>query len=99
MRGARGSAVVLAMCATACGPAGYYSGVAREATRAVVAARKAGAAKTAPYEWTGALLYLERARDLAGYARWQDALALGRRAASLARAAEERARRAPGAPR
>jgi hypothetical protein len=85
--------VVLALVfSCGCGPVGYFGTVTRDATRAVTEARAAGAAQAAPYEWTAALLYLERSRELAGYARWQDALTLGRRAAALARAAAERAR-------
>ena len=78
-----------------CGPVGYLATVTRDANRAVLEARAAGAAKAAPYEWTAALLYLERSHELAGYARWQEALALGRRAAALARAATQRAHHEP----
>jgi hypothetical protein len=88
------AAVWLCLSAVACGPASYYPTVSREATRAVLEAREGGAARLAPYEYTAALLYLERAKELAGYARWQDALTLGRRATVLARAAGERARKA-----
>ena len=75
-----------------CGPISYVVVETREATRAVTEARDAGAAKAAPYEWTSAMLYLERSRELAGYARWQDALSLARRATALARAATQRAK-------
>lgn len=84
---------LIAVALAACGPAGYYAGVTRDATRAVIEARTSGAPRLAPYEWTSAMLYLERARELAGYARWQEAMALGRRAAALARAATERTRK------
>ena len=95
---ALGAALALLTLVGGCGPAGYYAGVTREATRAVIEARAHGAPKLAPFEWTSAMLYLERARELAGYARWQEALALGRRAAALARAATERTRKPLGEP-
>ncbi len=75
-----------------CGPIGYLAIVTRDANRAVLAARAAGAPRAAPYEWTAATLYLERSHELAGYARWQESLALARRASSLAQAAAARAR-------
>jgi hypothetical protein len=78
-----------------CGPVSYVVLETREATRAVTEARDAGAAKLAPYEWTSAMLYLERSREVAGYARWQDALSLARRATALARAATARTKKPP----
>jgi len=88
-------ALLVLVGSSACGPVGYVGGVVREAGRAVVEAEQAGARRAAPYEWTAALLYLEEARTLAGYARWQEALAMGRRSAALARSATARARRSP----
>ena len=97
-RGARGVslAVVVALCG--CGPAGYLSVVTRDANHAVQEAKAAGAPRLSPYEWTSAILYLERSHELAGYARWQDSLAFGRRAAAMARAATDHARRASNKP-
>ncbi len=69
---------------TGCGPATYVSVVTREASHTLAEAGVHGAAQRAPYEWTAALVYLDRARELAGYARWQDALVCGRRASTLA---------------
>ena len=62
-----------------------------EATRLATAGAQARRARS-PYEWTSAMLYLERSREVAGYARWQDALSLARRATALARAATARAK-------
>ena len=56
-----------------CGPASYLS-VTREASRTLAEATAKGAAQTAPYELTSGLLYLDNSRELAGYARWQEAL-------------------------
>jgi len=74
-----------------CGPVSYLGAVRREASRAVAEAGAAGAAERAPYEWTAALIFLDRARDLAGHSRWQESLACGRRATDFARAASKRA--------
>jgi hypothetical protein len=84
--------MVVGVMLAGCGPVGYLTIVTRDANRALVEARAAGAPRTAPYEWTAAMLYLERSHELAGYARWQDSLALARRASSLAHAATKRAR-------
>jgi hypothetical protein len=84
---------LVAPLAAGCGPVGYLTIVTRDANRALVEARTAGAPRAAPYEWTAAMLYLERSHELAGYARWQESLALARRASALARAATQLARR------
>jgi hypothetical protein len=83
---------LVALLCTGCGPVGYLTMVTRDANRALLEARVAGAPRAAPYEWTAAMLYLERSHELAGYARWQDSLALARRASALARAATRLAR-------
>ena len=75
-----------------CGPAAYLS-VTAEASRTLAEATAKGAATAAPYELTSGLLYLDQARELAGYARWQDALVCGRRASTLGHAALVRATR------
>ena len=69
-----------------CGPAAYLS-VTRDASRALAEATAKGAVQVAPYELTAGLIYLDKARELAGYARWQDALVCGRRATVLGRGA------------
>jgi len=71
--------LALLFLASGCGPAGYLAIVTRDANHAVQEAKAAGAPRLSPYEWTSAILYLERSHELAGYARWQDSLALGRR--------------------
>lgn len=82
-------AVVLAC---GCGPASYFS-ITREASRTLAEATAKGGQEAAPYELTAGLLYLAKARELAGYARWQDALVCGRRAGSLGHAALRRVNR------
>jgi hypothetical protein len=47
-----------------------------DAMNAVTAADNAGAAKKAPYEYTNALLYLEKAREEEAYARFGPAMEL-----------------------
>ncbi len=79
-----GFALSMGALGTGCGPASYVSVVTRDASRTLAEAGAHGAAQRAPYEWTSAILYLDRARELAGYARWQDALVCGRRASTLA---------------
>jgi len=47
-----------------CGPFGYLGKVSRDATRAVADAKQAGAEQYAPYEYWGAVTYLEQAKIL-----------------------------------
>lgn len=78
--------VLLVSLLAGCGPASYLS-VIRDASRTLAEATAKGAAEAAPYELTAGLIYLDESRELAGYARWQDALVCGRRAGALGRAA------------
>ncbi len=71
----------------ACGPVQYLSQVTQRAATEVAAARSAGAAKLAPYEFTTAQLYLHKAREEAGYADYQAAIRFGKRAELMARKA------------
>ena len=81
-----------ALALSACGPIQYVSTVTFDAARTVAEAKSARALELAPYEYTGAQEYLHKARELAGYARFQEAVRFGRRAKELALKAKERAR-------
>ena len=68
----------------ACGPVEYLNQVTRRAASAQAAAEKVDAEKLAPYEyWTGKE-FLHKARELAGYARYQLAIEYGRKAEEAA---------------
>lgn len=86
-----------------CGPVEYLNQVTRHASAEVAAAKAAGAPKYAPYEYTGAVEYLHKAREEAGYADYQAAIRFGKKAASLARKARkialERAGKEPIGPK
>jgi hypothetical protein len=82
--------VGLGLCA--CGPIEYISIVTFEASKSVAAARGARAAELAPYEYTAAVEYLHKARELGGHARYQQAVDYGRRARDLGRQAFELSR-------
>jgi hypothetical protein len=62
-----------------------------DADVAVEAARSAGAATTAPYEFTSAEQYLRKAREEAGYAQYQATTDFAIKARDLARDAREKA--------
>jgi hypothetical protein len=88
-----------------CGPVEYLGQVRHKAARAVAEAKQAGAERSAPYEYTSAVQYLNKAREEAGQAEYQIAVEYGRRSedfAHRARAIAEQAahrtpRRAPAA--
>jgi hypothetical protein len=70
--------------ALGCGPVEYLNQVTRRAATAQAAAEKVDAEKLAPYEyWTGKE-FLHKARELAGYARFQLAIEYGRKAEEAA---------------
>jgi hypothetical protein len=79
-------------CLSGCGPVQYVSQVTLQATRAVRNADEAHAAELAPYEYTIAVESLHKARELAGYARWQESLRFGNDAIKYGRDAELMAR-------
>ena len=88
----------------ACGPIEYVNQVTRKANAEVAAARSVNAAKWAPYYFTLAVEYLEKAREEASRADYQAANRFGRKSHQAAvRARElavERARKGeePGPP-
>ena len=83
-RGAFVSVLVLA----GCGPIQYVSTVTLQASRAVKNAEEARAAELAPYEYTIAAESLHKARELAGFSRWQEALKFGNDAIKFGKDAE-----------
>ncbi|NVB42964.1 DUF4398 domain-containing protein [Pseudenhygromyxa sp. WMMC2535] len=76
-----------------CGPFGYLKKVASEATRAVAEAEAAGAEEYAPYEYWGAVTYLEQAKVLMGYSEYERSFDFGERAKDLAKEAKLKAQR------
>jgi outer membrane biosynthesis protein TonB len=75
-----------------CGPIVYVSEVSRHASTAVDEARAAHADKYAPYWWTRATQYLEKAREVGAYADFQGANRFGELATEAATRATEEAR-------
>jgi hypothetical protein len=71
-----------------CGPIEYVTTVTFQASKAVNAAKRAGAPERAVYEWTLSTEYLHKARELAGFARYQEAIGFGKDALKWAHKAE-----------
>jgi len=67
-----------------CGPVEYINQVTVRAASALAAAKKVGADRYAPYEYTAAEEYLHKAREEGGYAEYQDAIEYGHRAEEMA---------------
>jgi hypothetical protein len=63
-----------------CGPIEYISTVTFQASKAVQEARASRAPELAPYEYTSAVEYLHKAREVGGYARYHDAIEFGKKA-------------------
>jgi hypothetical protein len=82
--------------ATGCGPARYLANTPRVAAKEVARAEKLDALRHAPYEFTAAQEYLHKARELAGYARYQEAVRYAREATRLAQAAQALAKEKAG---
>ena len=76
-----------------CGPFGYLTKVAKDATRAVADAEAAGAEEYAPYEYWGAVAYLEQAKTLMAYSEYERSFDYGTRAKQLAEEAKKKADR------
>lgn len=85
-------ALPLALGFGACGPAAYSIRSAR-ATSAVAQAEQANVKVEAPYEWFKAEAYLDKAREEAAAAEYQDAIRLAESAEEYANKAIEIARR------
>ncbi|HWB75773.1 MAG TPA: DUF4398 domain-containing protein [Nannocystaceae bacterium] len=82
------AAVVLS---AGCGPFGYLKKVAVDASRAVADAEKAGAQQYAPYEYWGAVTYLEQSKVLMAYSEYDRSFDYGDRAKQLAEEAKKKA--------
>lgn len=76
-----------------CGPFGYLNKVAKDASRAVADAEAAGAEKYAPYEYWGAVSYLEQAKVMMAYSEYERSFDYGSRAKQLAEEAKQKAER------
>jgi predicted small lipoprotein YifL len=76
-----------------CGPFGYLSKVSKDASKAVADAERAEAPKYAPYEYWGAVTYLEQAKLLMAYSEYERSFDYGGRARQLAEEAKRKAER------
>jgi hypothetical protein len=74
-----------------CGPFGYLGKVSRDATKAVADAERAGAEQYAPYEYWGAVSYLEQSKILMAYSEYERSFDYGTRAKQLAEEAKRKA--------
>ena len=88
---ARLLAALIFLCA--CGPFGYLKKVANDANRAVAEAEAAGAEEYAPYEYWGAVTYLEQSKVLMAYSEYDRSFDYGDRAKQLAEEAKKKAAR------
>lgn len=79
--------------AAGCGPFGYLKKVAKDASKAVADAKAAEAEKFAPYEYWGAVSYLEQAKVLMAYSEYERSFDYGVRAKQLAEEAKQKAER------
>ncbi len=82
----------LALTWAGCGPIEYITVVTFEASRSVAAAKGVHADKLAPYEYTAAVEYLHKARELCGYPRYHPSVDFGRKARDFGHQAFELAR-------
>lgn len=73
-----------------CGPS-RAAALRADAEQALAAARDAGAAERAPYEWTAAEEYLKASKVEAGRADFEDAATLAEKAIAFADKAREKA--------
>ena len=74
-----------------CGPFGYLKKVAKDASKAVADAKAAEAELYAPYEYWGAVSYLEQAKVLMAYSEYERSFDYGVRAKQLADEAKAKA--------
>jgi hypothetical protein len=83
---------VLLVLLSGCGPIEYITIVTFEASKSVQEAKASRAAELAPYEYTAAVEYLHKARDVGGYARYHEAIEWGKKARDFGREATKLAR-------
>jgi outer membrane biogenesis lipoprotein LolB len=74
----------------ACGPIQSTAALI-DADVEVEAARAAGAARSSPYEFTGAVAYLKKAREVVGHSQYEAGTRFARRSAELAKVARKNA--------
>jgi hypothetical protein len=79
--------IALLLVCMGCGPITASSKIS-DARAELIKAQKLEAPKYAPFEYQGAFLYLEKAREEEGYAYYQDAVELASKAFMLASAAQ-----------
>ena len=77
----------LALC-SACGPVTYVSRVTFGSTGEIAEVKASKSDQMSPYEYTAAVEYHRRAKELAGYARFHDSNNFAKKARELAAAAK-----------
>jgi hypothetical protein len=82
--------VAVAGALSACGPVKSTANLL-DAEVQIQAARTAGAEKLAPYEWTAANLYIQKAREEVGYSDYQAGVDFAVKASRFANEAREKA--------
>ncbi len=87
------TSVALLVTGVGCGPFGYLKKVAKDASKAVADAEAVEAEKYAPYEYWGAVSYLEQAKILMAYSEYERSFDYGVRAKQLAEEAKDKAER------
>ncbi len=87
-----------ALLAAGCGPIVYVRDVSPKTSAALEQARADNAERLAPYEFTKASLYYDKAREEAGHAYYQNAVDWGRRSQDCSRRASALARSAHAKP-
>lgn len=70
--------------------------MSRDASKAVADAKQAGAEQYAPYEYWGAVTYLEQAKILMAYSEYERSFDYGERALQLAEEAKRKADKREG---
>jgi hypothetical protein len=83
----------VAVLSVGCGPCGYLKKVSKEANRAVADAKAAGAEEWAPYEYWGAVSYLEQSKVMMAYSEYERSFDYGGRAKALAAEAQVKTKR------
>jgi Domain of unknown function (DUF4398) len=72
-----------------CGPMEYITYITFEASHAVAEAKGVHADRLAPYEYTAAVEYLHKARELGGFSRYHQSVDFGKRARDFGHQAVE----------
>lgn len=82
---------VAAVLGAGCGPFGYIKKVPKDAAKAVGDAERQGAEEYAPYEYWGAVSYLEQSRVMMAYSEYERSFDYAVRAKQLAEEAKKKA--------